>query len=41
MLKTLGVLVLILITSSYIFPFEFKALPGINTKMAIAGFGLI
>lgn len=41
MLKTLGVLVLILITSSYIFPFEFKALPGINTKMVIAGFGLI
>lgn len=41
MLKTLGVLGLILITSSYIFPFEFKALPGINTKMAIAGCGLI
>lgn len=41
MLKVLGVVAAIIATSCYIFPFEFKALPGINTKMVMAGFGLI
>lgn len=30
-----------IITSFYFFPFEFTFLPGVNTKMAMAGFGLI
>ena len=29
------------LTSFYFFPFEFTFLPGINTKMAMAGFGLV
>ena len=41
MLRILGVVSLIIATSCYIFPFEFKALPGVNTKMAMAGVGLI
>ena len=30
-----------LLLSLYIFPFEFVALPGINTKMILAGIGVI
>ena len=29
------------LTSFYFFPFEFSFLPGVNTKMAMAGFGLV
>lgn len=32
---------MIVLTSFYFFPFEFTFLPGINTKMAMAGFGLV
>lgn len=32
---------LTILTSFYFFPFEFSFLPGINTKMAMAGFGLV
>ncbi len=39
--KALGVLGLVIVTSCYIFPFEFKALPGFNTKMGIAALGLV
>ena len=31
----------IILTSFYLFPFEFKFLPGINTKMVMAGFGVL
>lgn len=32
---------LTILTSFYLFPFEFTFLPGVNTKMAMAGFGVI
>lgn len=32
---------LVIITSFFLFPFEFTSLPGINTKMILAAFGLI
>lgn len=41
MLRVLSFFGLIIATSFYIFPFEFKALPGVNTKMAMAGLGLV
>lgn len=41
MLRIFGIVGLVIATSFYIFPFEFKVLPGINTKMAMAGLGLI
>ncbi|MBQ3186934.1 MAG: hypothetical protein IJB62_05185 [Alistipes sp.] len=41
MKKTLPILGGIIITSFYFFPFEFSFLPGINTKMALAGIGLV
>lgn len=41
MFRMLSILGLIIATSCYIFPFEFKVLPGVNTKMAMAGLGLI
>ena len=31
----------LVITSFYFFPFEFKFLPGANTKMILAGIGLV
>lgn len=31
----------VIVTSFYFFPFEFRFLPGINTKMILAGIGLI
>ena len=34
-------MLLAILTSFYFFPFEFTFLPGINTKMAMAGFGVI
>ena len=33
-------LLTLVITSFYFFPFEFKFLPGANTKMILAGIGL-
>lgn len=36
-----GVALLTILTSFYFFPFEFTFLPGINTKMAMAGFGVV
>lgn len=41
MFRILSVLGLIIATSCYIFPFEFKFFPGVNTKMAMAGLGLV
>lgn len=41
MFRILSVLGLIIATSCYIFPFEFKSFPGVNTKMAMAGLGLV
>lgn len=41
LLRAGGVVLLVLLTSLYLFPFEFTFLPGVNTKMAMAGFGLL
>lgn len=41
MVRYLGMVLLTILTSFYFFPFEFFFLPGINTKMAMAGFGLL
>lgn len=41
MLKYIGILIVGILTSFYYFPIEFTFLPGVNTKMAMAGFGLI
>ena len=40
-LRISGIVLVIVLTSFYFFPFEFTFLPGINTKMAMAGFGLV
>lgn len=40
-MKNIGVFFLIILTSFYLFPFEFQALPGVNTKMVMAGIALI
>ena len=41
MLKFIGILIVGILTSFYYFPIEFTFLPGVNTKMAMAGFGLV
>lgn len=41
MIRYIGILFTIIITSMYFFPFEFTFLPGMNTKMIMAGLGLI
>lgn len=41
MIHYLAVFIAAIVTSLYIFPFEFTALPGVNTKMAIAVVGLL
>ena len=41
MIKILSVVFTIVVTSFYFFPFEFTFLPGVNTKMAMAGLGLV
>lgn len=41
MFRAVGMVLLTILTSFYFFPFEFTFLPGINTKMAMAGVGLI
>ncbi len=40
-LKKGGMVLTTILTSFYFFPFEFSFLPGVNTKMAMAGFGLV
>lgn len=40
MVKYIGILFTFVLTSFYFFPFEWKAVPGINTKMAMAAVGL-
>lgn len=40
-LRLVGMVILTIITSFYFFPFEFVFLPGANTKMIMAGVGLI
>lgn len=40
-MKVILVILTTILTSFYFFPFEFVFLPGINTKMAMAGVGLI
>lgn len=41
MLKVVLSFLVAVVTSFYFFPFEFAFLPGINTKMAMAGLGLV
>ena len=41
MLKYIQIAIGVIITSFYFFPFEFTFLPGVNTKMAMAGLGLV
>lgn len=41
MIRTIQIAFAILLTSFYLFPFEFVFLPGVNTKMAMAGVGLV
>ncbi len=40
-LRLVGMAVLTIMTSFYFFPFEFSFLPGVNTKMAMAGIGVV
>lgn len=40
-MKSILVVLTTILTSFYFFPFEFVFLPGINTKMAMAGVGLV
>lgn len=39
--RIVGMVLLTILTSFYFFPFEFTFLPSINTKMAMAGIGLV
>lgn len=41
MKKWIAIAFTVIVTSFYFFPFEFRFLPNINTKMAMAGIGLI
>lgn len=41
MKKWIAIAFTVIVTSFYFFPFEFRFLPGINTKMAMAAIGLI
>lgn len=41
MKNILPIVALVILTSFYFFPFEFSFLPGVNTKMAMAGIGLV
>lgn len=41
MIRTIQIVFAIILTSFYLFPFEFTFLPGVNTKMAMAGVGLV
>ena len=41
MIRLIGIIVTGIVTSLYYFPFEFLALPGVNTKMLLAVLGLV
>ena len=41
MIKALMTILMGVMVSFYFFPIEFTFLPGVNTKMAMAGFGLV
>ena len=41
MLRILAIILTGILTSFYFFPFEFTFLPGANTKMIMAGVGLV
>lgn len=41
MIKIVRIVFLTILTSFYFFPFEFVFLPGVNTKMALAGLGIV
>lgn len=41
MLKYISIILTLIITSFYLFPFEFTFLLGVNTKMLIAGIGIV
>ena len=41
LLKLIAMLLLVVLTSMFFFPFEFTFLPGVNTKMALAAVGLV
>lgn len=41
MMHLFYIVIMVIITSFYFFPFEFTFLPGVNTKMAMAGIGLV
>lgn len=40
LVRNMGVVLVVILTSFYFFPFEFVFLPDVNTKMAMAGIGL-
>ena len=40
-MRYLAIALTTILTSFYFFPFEFTFLPGANTKMIMAGFGLV
>ena len=40
MFKYIAMVLMVVLTSCYYFPFEFQALPGVNTKMALAAMSL-
>ena len=40
-MRTIYILIAGILTSFYLFPFEFAFLPGVNTKMAMAGISLV
>ena len=40
-MRTIYILIAGILTSFYLFPFEFAFLPGVNTKMALAGISLV
>ena len=41
MLRIIAIILTGILTSFYFFPFEFAFLPGANTKMIMAGVGLV
>lgn len=41
MKKWIAIAFTVIVTSFYFFPFEFRFLPGVNTKMAMAGIGVL
>ena len=41
MKSIISTIIILIITSLYFFPFEPSFLPGMNTKMAMAGIGLV